>query len=65
MALKIENHPRGFKVSFIGDRYSLNISRDQLTQVVAHYYFLAEHGPSECPVCKDIARCNQKKNKKG
>lgn len=50
--LKIEREYNRFKVTFVGQRFTIKVTESQLQNVVAHYYVLDSHVISTCPVCQ-------------
>ena len=59
MALLIEESPTRLdrlKVTFVGQRFSIEIHEHQLLNVVAHYYLRRNHDEKTCPVCKKLQK---------
>lgn len=66
MSIKIERAYNDYKVVFEGQRNSIVVKEDEISNVVAHYYALKSHNPDICPVCKramERANKHMKKSK--
>lgn len=55
--LQVKRHYNKFRVTYVGQRYKLDVDNlAQVAQVMTHYFTPGDnaHDRKSCPVCKDI-----------